>query len=300
MTNETKHRNEWTVVVNLTSSMEQNSSGHSFGAEQKVNELTRLAGLTKNKPITLVVQSVVPAADTALSNPAEVTANAGDMSRVYRYAIHGGKVESVGVANSAGIARDTTDILHLASDNFPSDKIALIMQGHGIGNQGAAQFPASNLGWLKHDLTSFARCVKLELERGSSSGADANPVSHAADRVIAEQASIAKNVFTKDGASRRCEPGGLTIELPKGGEILELKNAAKMGAEPLIRNITTGSDAALEAAQRSLRESTAPSLRGLDEHRYASENYRNEVLNAVLNVPGESQLPGWRQFMERP
>ncbi|MBU6451050.1 MAG: hypothetical protein KGS72_04675 [Cyanobacteria bacterium REEB67] len=91
-----------------------------------------MAEQTKGTQVTLMVQ-VTHADRNGRPGPDGTLPGTLD-----RFSIHDGKVDSLASVQSHGVAIDTTSLLQWAGRAAPSDKIALISQGHGHGVDGIA------------------------------------------------------------------------------------------------------------------------------------------------------------------
>jgi hypothetical protein len=131
-------QSNWTLAFNLTTT-EEHSVGEqpdeirvAAGARNKTAELLELAASTEGKPITLVVQN---------AQQAEAPTGEGKQRlpmMLHTYLINDGQIHELPVRPSEGVAADTTNLLRIAAEQAPSERLALFAQGHGGGPHGVS------------------------------------------------------------------------------------------------------------------------------------------------------------------
>jgi len=147
---------QWTVVADLTVTMPNGN-----GAAEKSAALKKLAAETKGKPVTVVAQVVY-------NNPAYTKESKEPEHLLERYEMRNGAVTSLGRPTpSKDFAQDLTSLLKLANKEAPCKKEALVIQSHGIGEQGVQGADGSaNLDNLQRAIADGLNCSvhkKLDL-----------------------------------------------------------------------------------------------------------------------------------------
>jgi hypothetical protein len=117
---------EWTVAVDLAVNFD-----NGLGGQHKLKQLKKIAELTKDKSVSIIAQVIVP-------NPAysKDKKEGGPEFLLERYSIRDGKTTALKTVPSKGVATNITELLALASKEYPSNKLALHLDVHGEGNQG--------------------------------------------------------------------------------------------------------------------------------------------------------------------
>jgi hypothetical protein len=182
---------EWTVAINLAVNLDsQGAFGH-LGSEDKMTHLADLAAYTRGKPVTIVVQAIErkPGSDSKSDNKGEEKTESlpetaetkskyevipkpdaktepkpeskieskpepkAEPAKLNRYIIKDGTITQLPSAQSQGYADDLTAFLQVANKEAPSQKTALVVNSHGIGNMGLS----GDAG--KISLTDFEKAV---------------------------------------------------------------------------------------------------------------------------------------------
>lgn len=116
-----QEKQEWTVAIDLTTSLNDGE----YGAEKKQEQLRDLAEQTKGTDVTLDVQYLVPDSDAE-----------GAGGTLKHYQIKDGQIIEQEDTRSRGTAQDIEDLVARASHEDPSNKIGLIIQSHGTTQDG--------------------------------------------------------------------------------------------------------------------------------------------------------------------
>lgn len=116
----------WTVAVDLSIVFDEQGNHGRLGAEDKERTLEDLAAETRDKPLSIVVQSVVP------------TGNAAAPYTLERRVIKDGAVGEPTRSKSEGTTADLEHLVQYASHEEHADKIALVMNVHGLGDEGVS------------------------------------------------------------------------------------------------------------------------------------------------------------------
>jgi hypothetical protein len=116
----------WTVAVDLAVVMDDSGARGMLGAQDKEKLLEELAGETKAKRVSIVVQSLVP------------TGVSSSPYSLERRIIKDGTVSAPVTHSSQGTALDLQHLISYATSAEPSSKIALAMNVHGGGDGGAS------------------------------------------------------------------------------------------------------------------------------------------------------------------
>ncbi|MBY0549727.1 MAG: hypothetical protein K2W95_20805 [Candidatus Obscuribacterales bacterium] len=122
-------KTEWTVVLNLTTDFDGNEDG-SFN---RLKDLESFALKTKGTSLAIVVQAAyrVPP-----DPPVPYGQGYTPEYRLERHVVRNGSITQVAEGKSNGYGQDLEDLLSYASRNNNSPKMALIMDTHGLGNEG--------------------------------------------------------------------------------------------------------------------------------------------------------------------
>ncbi len=121
---------EWTVAINIGC----HKGGLKEATDDKMKMLEELAGTTKGKPITFLVQRVMPPAD-----PLEGQAkDEKPPATVEKYLIRDGEIKKLSTGKSRGLVEDAGSLLEDAAKNHSSKKLSYFMLCHGMGNGGLA------------------------------------------------------------------------------------------------------------------------------------------------------------------
>ncbi len=121
-------KTEWTIVVDLTTNFYAGN-----GVTNRLKELNELAKQTEGKSITFVVQAQVPIE----GDPLDPEFASWDYDyTIDRYVIQNGKVTKLESDYSQGYGQDLEGLLALTCKRFAPEKLGLILDSHGDGNQG--------------------------------------------------------------------------------------------------------------------------------------------------------------------
>ncbi|MBI4533612.1 MAG: hypothetical protein HY711_06660 [Candidatus Melainabacteria bacterium] len=135
---------EWTICINLNASDVEN--GVQIGGNAEYTQLQQLASQTAGKPVTVLVQNVV-------ENP-----NRPGAYLLNCYEISNGQVNQLPQTECNSLAQGVTNLLTTATQNYPSEKIALINQSHGGGTAGLSDGQRGNCS-----LDNFVNAVRQGL-----------------------------------------------------------------------------------------------------------------------------------------
>lgn len=153
--------NQWTVAVQLAASNPSKAEGEG----SKLDSIKKLAAETKDKPVTVLVDKVVPSKDESL------------VPKVEHYKLADGNVIKLPDTKSKGFDKDVESLVNAASHDKPSNKLALIVQSHGTAGQGmhgdngktsigrladAIKSGLDKSGHDKLDLLDFDACLMSE------------------------------------------------------------------------------------------------------------------------------------------
>ncbi len=121
----------WTVAVDLTTDF-----GSGYGVASRLTQLRELAEKTKGKSVTFVVQAAIP------DKPVDPSPN-GDKTKtvdlkIERYIIQNGNMTKLETVPSGGLGDNLQALLSLCSKTHPSSKLALVLDSHGLGNEGVS------------------------------------------------------------------------------------------------------------------------------------------------------------------
>jgi hypothetical protein len=116
-------KTDWTVALNLTTDFDDDEDGRFY----RLDDLREFAAKTKGKSLTIVVQA-------AFAN--EPDGQGKTSFTLERYIVRDGEIKQVSHGASKGYAEDLQDLMAYTTKNAPSDKLALIMDSHGVGNKG--------------------------------------------------------------------------------------------------------------------------------------------------------------------
>jgi hypothetical protein len=120
-----KTKSEWVVALNLTTDFDHNKDGKF----DRLEDLKAFADKTKGKSLAIVVQA-------AFREPKADGSDEPTKYRLERYVVKDGAIRRVSVGPSKGYAQDLEDLVQYTSHQVPGNKMALIMDSHGIGNEG--------------------------------------------------------------------------------------------------------------------------------------------------------------------
>ncbi len=164
-----KGKAQWTIAIDLAVNLENAGPNGRMGAEDKINRLKELKDATKGKPVVIIAQAVMPKGGATASDKKEVT--------LKRYRISDGKIEELSQTPSKGLADDLSDLLAIATHDYPSTRLGLVVNAHGLGNRGligdtgqvtlakfeqAVKTGLSESGREKLDLLDFDACLMAE------------------------------------------------------------------------------------------------------------------------------------------
>jgi hypothetical protein len=125
--------NEWTVVADLAILFDNvGKSGH-MGAEEKLHNLQALTDSTKGKPLTIIADVLVNDGSDVPGQPLSKSKKGYEVERVI---IHDGKETILPAVPSQGTQKDLQNLIEYSLKNAPSNKVALAINAHGLGNQG--------------------------------------------------------------------------------------------------------------------------------------------------------------------
>lgn len=143
-------KTEWTIAIDLTTNFYNGN-----GVTQRMGELEKLAAKTEGKPVTFVVQAARPIGGDALDP--EFFSYDYDY-QMERYVIQNGKIQKIETSYSRGYGGDLEDLLTFTCKRFKPEKLGLILDSHGGGNQGLQgdafidmYAPSGNIGELSVD-----------------------------------------------------------------------------------------------------------------------------------------------------
>ncbi len=115
---------DWTVALNLTTYFEQDEEGIFY----RLEDLKKFAEKTKGTKLTIVAQ-------VAYKQDSEVEGE-NPPCQLERYVVKDGEITKISSAKSKGYAQDLQDLVAYASKRQGASKMALIMDSHGMGNEG--------------------------------------------------------------------------------------------------------------------------------------------------------------------
>lgn len=119
-----KAKSDWTVMLNLTTDFDQDPDGTFY----RLEDLREYATQTKGTGLTIVVQAAFLQEEGKKGNP--------DIHSLERYVVRNGEITRVQNALSKGYGQDLEDLVAFTAKNYPSKNMALIMDSHGMGNEG--------------------------------------------------------------------------------------------------------------------------------------------------------------------
>lgn len=259
-------KSKMTFVVDLTTDL-QLDDGTVAGAQRAQEQLKQLAEESKGHPgATIVIQAIdkrpeksssdapanatpADAATNATSSDAPASAASKTTPMLSRYIIHDGVITPAEKVASKGMAGDVEDLLKYASQNAPSDSIALAIKSHGDGGAGitggtghatllevteAIRSGLKGSGHDRLDVLDFDSCIM-------SAPSVLSAVHSAADHVVASQEpETAGKTF--DGQNLNAaltdllrNPGMSPVELSK-----DLVEKANHGATPEVGQSSHG------------------------------------------------------------
>lgn len=119
--------------------------------------LREFATKTKDKDVTIVVQAAYPLEGHTFAAPKQ---------RLETYVIKNGTIECVAKGKSSGFAKDLENLLSFTGKNHPSQKLGLIIDSHGIGNEGlVGDTGRATLGeFVDAVRTGLKQCDKTKLD----------------------------------------------------------------------------------------------------------------------------------------
>lgn len=126
---------QWTVAVDLGIVFDQVGTRGHLGVEDKLKSLEQLKEMTKDQPVTLVVEALIADGKDVPGQDVSQSKKPYDVERIV---IRNGKEEVVSVGPSKGFAVDLHDLLDYSLTQQPSAKVALAINAHGLGDQGLA------------------------------------------------------------------------------------------------------------------------------------------------------------------
>ncbi len=143
-------KKEWTVAIDLSATLPgADRSPKGFGVDNKLDYLKQLAKETEGKSVNILIH-----ADRTVgknnkfchddkrplsnkeANACDLNATEKNLSKSENYFIHDGKIDKLPDSKSKSSQEDIKNLLKTASELSPSDKIALIIQSHGMGAAG--------------------------------------------------------------------------------------------------------------------------------------------------------------------
>jgi hypothetical protein len=130
-----KTQSQWTVAVDLGIVFDQVGARGHLGVEDKLKSLEQLKQMTKGQPVTIVVEALVADGKDV---PGQALSQSKKPYDVERIVIRDGKEEVVASGASKGFSADLKDLLDYSLTQTPSNKIALAINAHGLGDQGVA------------------------------------------------------------------------------------------------------------------------------------------------------------------
>ena len=137
-------RQRWTMAIDLTTSIRDEHGQLQAGAENKWQQLQKMAEETRGKPVTLVVSvpreeqgrqggqrsSQAPSREGAAKVPG---ADGPPVPTIDTYIVRDGQITKVESHRTDGMAGDVKDLLQTAAKVAPSDHLGLVVQAHGTG-----------------------------------------------------------------------------------------------------------------------------------------------------------------------
>jgi hypothetical protein len=131
------HANEWTVAIDLDvtfaqralpsdSSKASAASAPHLGGETKMAMLQQLAIETKDKPVTIIAQTILKEGNGPADGKAMLT----------QYVIKDGSVTPIASRRAGTNADNIRDLVDTASHRFAANKMALVVHEHGSGDRG--------------------------------------------------------------------------------------------------------------------------------------------------------------------
>jgi Clostripain family len=149
-----KPEQDWTVAVDLSILYGQNGPRGVLGSEDKEKMLEEIVAKTKGSPVSIVVQSIVSTGKTDKPYALE------------RRVLKDGVVGPATLEASHGESADLERLVSIAADDEPSQRIALVLNAHGLGDEGLSGGTSS----LKNghaDLADLTKAIQSGL-RGSN------------------------------------------------------------------------------------------------------------------------------------
>lgn len=127
---------QWTMAIDLTASGDVNFNGENVptGAASKLAQILEMAEKTRDQPITLYVQAVLPL-PTTVGEDGRVHSNRKDQE-VATYRLEDGQVMLVDQGPTRGFEQDLVELLKRASQRAGEGNLGLIIQSHGYAAKG--------------------------------------------------------------------------------------------------------------------------------------------------------------------
>lgn len=119
-------KQKWTIIIDAAVDFAVGDDYGYFGGERDINKLAALKELTKDKPVTIVAQTIDH------SNPEFYKIKPS----IYTIVIKDGEIKRYPERPSEGFGADLTYLLETATRQFPSEKVSLSLNSHGGGNEG--------------------------------------------------------------------------------------------------------------------------------------------------------------------
>ncbi len=124
-------KSEWTISIDFTTDF-----GDGQGVESGLDRLQAFAKRTKGKDVTIVAQAAVPDSfDFDFFSGVKI-ATPGTKYTLQKYVVKNGEIKLAAETPSKGYAEDLEELLTYAGKNQPSKRSALIIDSHGVGNEG--------------------------------------------------------------------------------------------------------------------------------------------------------------------
>lgn len=119
-----RRESDWTLMLNLTTDFDQDEDGKFY----RLEDLRDYAKQTKGTGLTIVVQAAFLQEEATKSKPAVYS--------LERYVVKDGTITKVLDGASNGYGKDLEALVAYTGKNHPSRNMALIMDSHGLGNEG--------------------------------------------------------------------------------------------------------------------------------------------------------------------
>lgn len=261
---------EWTVVLDMTTDFDQNKDG----TFNRVNDLTAFAERTKGNNLAIVVQA-------AYRDPRTVPLGVAytPTFRLERHLIRDGKITKVAEGKSQGYGPDLEELLLYAGKHTPANKMALIMDSHGVGNEGLE----GDTGKLSMD--DFVKIVHNGLKPSGKEKFDLidfDACLMAQNGALSRMGKIADHVV----ASAETEPSkGISLIPPLEELLKKPETSGQMLGRRLIAEARTQ---AIEFEERKdqapLRTVASFDMRKYDEFGKSLDEF-GDKLTALINDP---------------